>query len=298
MKQSKITFIYAYENEEWSTPLSLATEFDERGWNVGIVSIGSNKTQKYHDDNIRAWLNEKDDSDIVLFMDWGRFDSHLLNKEKLPSAFWVQESGDDPQNFERNFPKAERFHMTLSPDAESTETYKGRGINAHWWTHFADTKVQVPIEEVEPSYVAVTSRGMGGSQFLDTLTVHADGAVGNQNGLGPLDHTAFLNSGKMVIQNSRWGEVTRRIFEGMACGKMVLCDRLEKSKKLDELFVDGEDIVYYDDMVDCINKMNKYSEDEAERNRIAQNGYKKVLENHTQKQRVKFIIDKYTKWKK
>ena len=45
MKQSKITFIYAYENEEWSTPLSLATEFDERGWDVGIVSIGSNKTQ-------------------------------------------------------------------------------------------------------------------------------------------------------------------------------------------------------------------------------------------------------------
>lgn len=297
MKQSKITFIYAYENEEWSTPLSLATEFDERGWNVGIVSIGSNKTQKYHDDNIRAWLNEKDDSDIVLFMDWGRFDSHLLNKEKLPSAFWVQESGDDPQNFERNFPKAERFHMTLSPDAESTETYKGRGINAHWWTHFADTKVQVPIEEVEPSYVAVTSRGMGGSQFLDTLTVHADGAVGNQNGLGPLDHTAFLNSGKMVIQNSRWGEVTRRIFEGMACGKMVLCDRLEKSKKLDELFVDGEDIVYYDDMVDCINKMNEYSADDKERERIAKNGYQKVLKNHTQVQRVDFIIEKYNEWK-
>ena len=297
MKQSKITFIYAYENEEWSTPLSLATEFDERGWNVGIVSIGSNKTQKYHDDNIRAWLNEKDDSDIVLFMDWGRFDSHLLNKEKLPSAFWVQESGDDPQNFERNFPKAERFHMTLSPDAESTETYKGRGINAHWWTHFADTKVQVPIEEVEPSYVAVTSRGMGGSQFLDTLTLHADGAVGNQNGLGPLDHTAFLNSGKMVIQNSRWGEVTRRIFEGMACGKMVLCDRLEKSKKLDELFVDGEDIVYYDDMVDCINKMNEYSADDKERERIAKNGYQKVLKNHTQVQRVDFIIEKYNEWK-
>ena len=297
MKQSKITFIYAYENEEWSTPLSLATEFDERGWDVGIVSIGSNKTQKYHDDNIRAWLNEKDDSDIVLFMDWGRFDSHLLNKEKLPSAFWVQESGDDPQNFERNFPKAERFHMTLSPDAESTETYKGRGINAHWWTHFADTKVQVPIEEVEPSYVAVTSRGMGGSQFLDTLTVHADGAVGNQNGLGPLDHTAFLNSGKMVIQNSRWGEVTRRIFEGMACGKMVLCDRLEKSKKLDELFVDGEDIVYYDDMVDCINKMNEYSADDKERERIAKNGYQKVLKNHTQVQRVDFIIEKYNEWK-
>ena len=166
-----------------------------------------------------------------------------------------------------------------------------------WWTHFADTKVQVPIEEVEPSYVAVTSRGMGGSQFLDTLTVHADGAVGNQNGLGPLDHTAFLNSGKMVIQNSRWGEVTRRIFEGMACGKMVLCDRLNDSKKLHELFEEGEDIVFYDDMIDCIEKMNKYSQNKKERERIAENGYRKVLENHTQVQRVDFIIEKFNEWK-
>jgi len=152
--------------------------------------------------------------------------------------------------------------------------------------------------DIEEEYVAVTTRGLGNSQFLDVLTQHGGGTIGNQNGLDSEEHTKFLNKGLMVIQNSRWGEVTRRIFEGMACGKLVLCDRLEKSKKLDELFEDGEDIVYYDDMIDCINKMNKYSEDEVERNRIAQNGYKKVLENHTQKQRVKFIIDKYMKWKK
>ena len=43
-----------------------------------------------------------------------------------------------------------------------------------------------------------------------------------------------------------------------ACGKLVLCDKLHENKKLNELFIDGEDIIYYDDMVDCINKMNKY----------------------------------------
>ena len=79
MKQSKITFIYAYENEEWSTPLALAEEFDARGWDVGIVSIGSNRNQEYYDDDIQKWLLEKDDSDIVLFMDWGRFDLSLIH---------------------------------------------------------------------------------------------------------------------------------------------------------------------------------------------------------------------------
>jgi spore maturation protein CgeB len=128
------------------------------------------------------------------------------------------------------------------------------------------------------------------------VTQHGGGTIGNQNGFGPKEHTEFLNKGLMVMQKSRWGEVTRRLFEGMACGKLVLCDRLDKSKKLEELFTDGEDIVYYDEMVDCITKMNKYHEDETERNRIAENGYKKVIKNHTQKQRVEFLIKKYKEW--
>ena len=287
----KITFIYAYENEEWSTPMALAKEFESQGWEVEFVSIGSNRTGQYHDRDIQTWLDSKPQTDIVLFMDWGRFDSPLLDKN-LVDTFWVQESGDDPQNFERNFPKSERFHITLSPDYESTEEYKKRGKDAYWWTHFADTKVQFPLD-IEPEYVGVTTRGYGNSQFLNTLTDHGGGTIGNRNGLGPSEHTEFLNKGLMVIQNSRWGEVTRRIFEGMACGKLVLCDRLNESKKLHELFIDGEDIVYYDDLVDCINKLNKYSEDSVERNRIANNGYKKVLENHTQKQRAEFIIEKW-----
>ena len=291
----KITFIYAYEQEEWSTPLSLAKEFESQGWEVEFVSIGSNRLQNWNDEELKKWIDSKPKTDIVLFMDWGRFTSTYLDKN-LVDAFWVQESGDDPQNFDRNFPKSERFHITLSPDADSVEQYKTRGIDAYWWTHFADTRVQVPLKS-EPEYVAVTTRGKGGSEFLDQLTYHASGAVGNKNNLGPKEHTEFLNKGKMVIQHSRWGEVTRRIFEGMACGKMVLCDKLDKSKKLDELFEDGKDIVYYDDIIDCIYKMNHYSGNDAEREKIAVNGYNKVIENHTQKQRVEFIINKYKEWK-
>ena len=291
----KVTFIYAYEKEEWSTPLSLAKEFQSQGWEVEFVSIGSNRLQNWNDSQIKNWIDSKPKTDIVLFMDWGRFDSPLLDK-KLVNAFWVQESGDDPQNFDRNFPKSERFHITLSPDFESTTEYRKRNQDAHWWTHFADTRVQYPMD-IPAEYVAVTTRGLGNSEFLDVVTQHGGGTIGNKNGFGPKEHTEFLNKGLMVVQNSRWGEVTRRIFEGMACGKLVLCDRLHENKKLHELFTDGEDIIYYDDMVDCITKMNKYNEDDIERNRIAENGYKKVLENHTQKQRVEFVIKKYKEWK-
>jgi len=291
----KITFIYAYEGEEWSTPMAIAKEFESRNWEVEFVSIGSNRLQNWNDKELSKWIESRPKTDIVLFMDWGRFDSPLLYK-KLVDAFWIQESGDDPQNFERNYPKSSRFHLTLTPDMDSMVEYQKRGINADFWTHFADTRVQYPLQ-LEPEYVAVTTRGVGSSEFLDTLTQHGGGTIGNKNNLGPKEHTEFLNKGKMVIQNSRWCEITRRIFEGMACGKLVLCDRLNESTKLHELFKEGEEIVFYDDIVDCINKINYYHQNEDERERIAENGYKKVYTHHTQKQRVDYIIKKWNEFK-
>ena len=46
-------------------------------------------------------------------MDWGRFTSTYLDKN-LVDAFWVQESGDDPQNFERNFPTRKISYNTFT----------------------------------------------------------------------------------------------------------------------------------------------------------------------------------------
>lgn len=293
--KNKITFIYAYENEVWSTPKSLMVEFESRGWEVDVVSIGSNRLRNWNAIELKNWIESNPTTDIVLHMDWGRFNSPLLNK-KYVDAFWIQESGDDPQNLERNILKSDGFHLILSPDIDSVNIYNNRGYESRWWTHFADTRTQYPIE-TPPEYVAVTTRGLGGSSFLDTITHHSNGSIGNRNNMEAEEHTKFLNKGLMVLQKSRWGEITRIIFEGMACGKLVITDRLNPSKKLEELFTDGEDIVFYDDITDCINKINKYKKDIDERNRISKNGYNKVIQNHTQTNRVEFILNEYNKWK-
>jgi spore maturation protein CgeB len=285
----KITFIFDYKGEEWSMPLAIRNEFIQRGWETEIVPIPNGD-----DSQLQLWIQQDTPTDIVMFLDWGRFDSKWLDKSLKPNTFWIQESGDDPQNFERNYPKANRFHYTITPDKQSAEEYKNRGINAEWINHFADTETQFPLN-LEPQYTAVTTRGFGNSQFLDYLTQWGEGAIGNKNGLNAKEHTKFLNTGLMVIQNSRWKEITRRIFEGMACGKLVITDRLAKETGLSEMFIDGEDIVYYDEMFDCIEKINYYTENEEERERIAHNGMIKVLHNYTQIQLVDKLIAAYEK---
>jgi hypothetical protein len=289
--QNKITFIFDYRGEKWSMPLALLNEFKERGWETEIVPIPNGD-----DSQLQLWIQQDTPTDIVMFLDWGRFDSKWLDKSLKPNAFWIQESGDDPQNFERNYPKANRFHYTITPDKQSAIEYRNRGINAEWINHFADTKSQFPMN-LEPKYTAVTSRGKGGSEFLDYLTNWAEGAIGNRNGMDSKEHTEFLNSGLVVIQNSRWGEITRRLFEGMACGKLVITDRLPDVRGLDEVFVEGEEIILYNDMFDCIEKINYYTENEEERERIAHNGMMKVLHNYTQIQVVDKLITAYDRFK-
>jgi spore maturation protein CgeB len=83
----------------------------------------------------------------------------------------------------------------------------------------------------------------------------------------------------------------------MACGKMVLTDRMPESRGLEELFIDGQEIVLYNDMFDCIEKMNYYNENEEERERIAHNGMMKVLHNYTQIQIVNKLIKAYELFK-
>ena len=285
-----IAFIFAYkETDKWNTPLSVVEEFKSRGWDTSIYSL-FDYSGNYVDDNVYKLLSTK--PNVIMHMDWGRHLSPILSKLRDTGAYCIMEAGDDPQNFERNVIKAPWFDLILSPDIRSTNKYKELGYNAKWWTHFADTKIHQP-STVEEKYIAVSSRGKGSSQILDTLADYYSGDIINQSGWEGIEHTEFLNSGKMVIQHSRWGEITRRIFEGMACGKLVITDKLLPETQLENLFTDGEDIILYNSLQDCAEKIAYYNNNPEEREKIAWGGYQKVINNHTQKQRVDLIIQQW-----
>jgi spore maturation protein CgeB len=121
----------------------------------------------------------------------------------------------------------------------------------------------------------------------------------NRNGLSGQEYGDFLNSGVVVFQHSRWQEITRRVFEGMACGKLVITDKLPEHTNIDSLFIENEDIVYYSDVAECISKLNYYISEEGKKEAqvIANNGYNKVINGHTQIKRVDVIYKNYLKWK-
>lgn len=303
----KIAFIYSYRPEEiWSTPLSLATEFQSRGWEVQIFSLLS-EAGNYTDAGIRMMFDQIRGGgyspDIIFYLDWGRFDSPYLDKDLYSKAFWIQEAGDDPQNYEKNFPKSDRFNLILTPDYVSCEHYKAGfgGLdmddrNAIWFTHWADTVIHHPMN-ITPQYTAVSTRGYGSSPILDHLSHTLGGSFRNKSGYDGIAHSEALQQGKIVVQHSRWGEITRRIFEAMACGRMVLTDELDSKTRLDTLFKEGEEIVFYDSFEECLDMIQYYNVNAKEREAIALAGKNAVLKSHTQYQRVNTILEQFRLWK-
>lgn len=290
-KQNSIAFIFAHrDTDKWSTPLSVVNEFKRLGWKTEIYSL-FDSNDNYTDDNIHKLL--KTNPDIIMHLDWGQHTSPILDELRKTGAYCVMESGDDPQRFGNNSVKASWFDLILSPDIRCVEEYRRMGHNAEWWTHFSDTNTYFPLDE-QPTYVAVCSRGMGNDAYIiDSLAQRYPNEIKNQNGFWGEEHNKFLNSANIILQQSRYGEITRRIFEGMSCKKLVLADKLDPSTSIQDLFVDGEDIVFYEGEEDCLNKVVYYSNNQEEAKKIAESGYQKVLNNHTQIQRVEFIINKW-----
>lgn len=286
----KILFIYEYGTEVWSTPSSLMEEFKARDWEVDRFHLSKGDEKDIFKKNY----------DIIITMDWKGIDISEDAHYALPlQTFKIRENGDTPQNFNAHVPLSDSYDLILTPDYLSAERYKELGVDTVWFNHFADTRIHNTNRVHDNLPLVRSTRGPGGSQFMDALSRVIPNKFINKNGLTGIEYGIFLSSGKIVLQNSRWKEITRRIFEGMACGSLVLTDRLPDETNIKHLFKENENIVYYDNFSDCISKINYYLCDDGrqERKRIADNGYNTVLKNHTQVQRVDIIIEKYKKWK-
>lgn len=293
-----IAFLFAWmPDEKWSTPISIVNESKRRNIKGRIYSL-YDRNKQYTSAGLTALYQHVQSGeykpDILFHMDYGAFDHPLLDKQYFPNTYMVLEAGDDPQRFNYNSPKSHKFDLVLTPDLVSLNEYLKGDINAIYWTHFADAEEGKENENIKPIYDLVSTRGDGDTPFLDKIKSVLGNRFLNKRDYNILQRD-ILSSGKIVIQNSRYGEVTRRLFEGMYCNRMVMTDRLSAERGLELLFEDGKDIVYYDSLEDAIEKINYYSSNETERLKIAKNGYQKVLNNHTTVQRFEAVLDQFNK---
>lgn len=105
----------------------------------------------------------------------------------------------------------------------------------------------------------------------------------------PKEVGEIYSRSKIVFNTSIAGDVTMRIFEGAACGALVLTDSVANG--LDELYRIGEEIVLFQDDQDLLAKVRYYLEHELEREAIARAGQQRTLAHHTYRHRAQRIAE-------
>jgi len=94
---------------------------------------------------------------------------------------------------------------------------------------------------------------------------------------------------RIVFNCSIAGDVTMRLFEGAACGALVLTDAIANG--LEELFEPGREIVIYQDDEDMLKKIAYYLAHEEEREAIARAGQRRILREHTYAHRMTKMVE-------
>ena len=299
----KIAMLSDYSIEEysligkekfWSTPKGIYNAFDnderveELRWYPtpsSDPSFGFNELKKYYDSNEFI-------PDIIFWMSCGFFPTldELFDKKNFPKSKLVVDCGDEPQTMHYNQKRTKNADLILTPDVECYSQYKFLGYNVIFTSHWTDLNIFYPsFTSYEPFDVVTSMYGERG-EVVNYLQEKLGSSFYLKNNLKDIENADLYRNGKIVFQKARYGEVTRRIFEGMSCKKLVITDRLNPNKQLEDMFVEDEEIVFYSSKEEALEKIRFYLNNNQERNRIAENGYKKVVDCFTTKNIINYVI--------
>jgi hypothetical protein len=105
----------------------------------------------------------------------------------------------------------------------------------------------------------------------------------------PAELSQVYSQARIVFNATINGDVNLRLFEGTACGALVLTDSIANG--LPELFDVGRELVVYQGDRDLLEKIDYYLAHETERRQIAQAGQQRTLTNHLYAHRTQTLYD-------
>lgn len=284
-----------FEAELLSDPSNIAGSFlrelEKLNVQVKFISIADNRCNYISNacDVAKKMIDGGFDAEFILVSDWGPWKGELWSKNEFPKTILVYEAGDEPQSIASHYPKSSLSDLVITPSYAAARYYASQGVNVCWFPQYAISSIYCRDFEITRPGVCVTSCGDRGptSRYLSTALPNT---FLNQKVFGP-EHASYLASGDIVFQESKNKEITRRLFEGMALGRMVIADRPREEEMASQIFVEGHDIVWYDSPDDAKEKITYYLENHAERNRISKNGMEKVRSIHTDTHRIKSLLE-------
>lgn len=213
---------------------------------------------------------------------------HTLNINALPcpSACYLI---DSHMNIKFHKFWSKEFDYVFIAQREYINEFKEAGIeNVFWLPLGCDPGIhgRKQVEQQHDiTFVGGIQPGSRREQLLEKLSQHFN--VTKKRAYRD-EMSETYSAGKIVFNNAIKNDLNMRVFEAMCTGSLLITDNAKKSGQ-DELFIDGEDLVVYNDD-NIIEVFEKYLADDDERKMIAERGRETVLNAHTYLHRMRELV--------
>jgi len=233
----------------------------------------------------------------------------------VPTALWTTDAPFDFKNVLESAPFYDRLYCA---GTEAMDIFHEKGLKHACWLPFGcDPHFHKPMDVTEENkkkygkdIVFVGSfypNRVGPLEAIADFDLGVWGPYWNRidpgSPLKPKVHEIKMNYEKWVnIYNAAkivlvthyknekvpCHQASPKLFEAMACGAFILCD---KQKDAMSLFEDKKHLVFFNDDKDLREKVKYYLAREEERRTIARQGMEEAVRQHTYRQRMERIIN-------
>ncbi len=270
--------------------------------------------------------NEKIDMMLVLYLIPGKtYDIEYIRKLKAnyPSVkyvSWIFDATMDGQRCDENsefvrLMKEYDYFFTVC--GGQVESFRRQGVNAYFGQEGVDSYVgrfNVPTEEKKYDVSFLGSVGHPTvhkerlpflmkviNRFPNTLIggalhIYDEGLLKShlkRPTYNDVEHSKIVGHSKINLGFNAWPDIDKylsaRAYRVMGAGGFYMTKR---SQGVENFYVDGKEIVLYDDVKDCLDKIRYYLDHDEEREEIAEAGRAKTMAKYTFKDTLaKMIVD-------
>lgn len=208
---------------------------------------------------------------------------------KDPVVYWPTDTHIDGASYAYRLELAKQADIVYTAQKVTVEQFAKDGVKATWLPCAVEPQAY-PKYELMSKHYDVCFVGHVNSdnriEALDRLFKEFPNFFFGQRQFEDAART-YADS-KICFNIAHDNDVNMRCFEVTGSGGFLLTNRINS---LDELFVDGKEIVMYDSLDDMVDKAKYYLAHDEEREAIAKAGYERSMKDHRFSQRVDVILN-------
>ncbi len=228
--------------------------------------------------------------DLYLRIDHGDY-KYDIPGHLRPSAFYAIDT-HLKHPFSKIQEQARHYDFVFCAQKNGVEKLKrAANIQAHWIPVACDPEIHQRIpgrKRYDLGFVGTDGKNNPRVDYLRTIRcAYPDSFVGKS----PYSRMGRIYSrSKIGFNYSIQNDVNMRMFEICSCGTLLLTNAITDNG-LEDLFEPGRHLVVYRDMEEFQALAKHYLQDDAARDKIAEEGYRRAVARHTYRHRLSQMLD-------